>query len=324
MLYTVAILLLGGATFTFTYNFLLNSILPPLELVGRADLKSIYFTPLFYIVLQIFFFVLYDTMGQMNDLIYLAILVTVNVSTYFLMTDILLVLRGAADKLRMQDELSTAENMLEMQKSQYASWVTQIEAVRRARHDLKHHIALVQTFLDSNDKEGLQLHVREFQRTLPESAPMQLCKHMAVNAILLHYYERAKKDGVALSMLVNIEQDIPFNSQDLSVIFGNCMENAFESCARMNPSAIRTVSLMAKPLGNGLAIIIDNTFEGLIIQGENGFLSSKRDHNRAGVGMASVKLIVKKYDGIVSFETAENIFMTSIRLNGVANEKSNF
>lgn len=314
VLYTIAILFIGGATYPNAYRFLLDSVIPPLDLIEDGHLLSIYFMPLFYIVLQIVFYVLYDTLAQMNDLVYFVVLVAINVSIYFIILDILHILSNAAEKLRMQEELSITEKLLDLQKSQYASWVDQIEAVRRARHDLKHHIALVQTFLDNNDKEGLQAHVRDFQRTLPETAPMQLCKHMSLNAILLHYYDRAKRDGVKLSLLVEVEQDININPQDLSVIFGNCLENAFESCSRMEPTAEKTVSVMAKPMGKGLAIVIDNTFDGQTVQQNDVFLSSKRDHNKVGIGIASVKLIVKKYGGIVLFETSGNIFMTSIRL----------
>lgn len=186
-------------------------------------------------------------MKQINDLVYFVILIAINVSTYFLIVEILRLLDSVTDKLRMQ-----------------------------------------------------------------------LCKHMAVNAILLHYYDRSRREGVRLSLLAEIEQDISINSQELSVIIGNCLENAFESCARTDPTAERTASLMAKPMGSGLTIVIDNTFDGRAVPEKDVYLSSKRDHGRTGVGMASVKLIVKKYGGFVSFETSGSIYMTSIRLGGRA------
>lgn len=315
-LYTIATLFLGASTYPLAYRFLIESVISPLEQVENGGVMSVYFMPLFYIITQVVFFVLYDAMDQMNDIVYFVVLIAINVSAYSLTMDSVRLMGGMADNLRMQEELNTAEKLLELQKSQYASWVTQIEEVRRARHDLKHHIAIVQAFLDNDDKEGLKSHVRAFQQTLPETAPMQICKHMAVNAILLHYYDRAKREGVHISLIAEIEEDITINSQDLSVIIGNCLENAFESCARMDSKSERTVSLMAKPMGSGLAIVIDNTFDGQTVREKDVYLSSKRALGHRGVGMDSVKLLVKKYGGIVSFETSENIFMTSIRLGG--------
>lgn len=312
-LYTVAVLFIGGGTYLPAYRFMVERMIPTVNLVSSNDLQSVYFMPLFYIILQVVFFIFYDVMGQMSDLVYFVVLVSINVSTYFLVMDILNILNGTLDKLRMQEEISITEKLLDLQKSQYASWVTQIEAVRRARHDLKHHIAIIQTFLDKDDKQGLQEHIREFQRTLPESAPLILCKNMEVNAILLHYYERASKENIKLELLANVEESVSINSQDLAVVFGNCLENAFEACGRMAPEAEKRVSLMAKPMKKGLAIVIDNTFDGNVVKDNDVYLSSKRSM-RAGVGMASVKLVVQKYGGIISFETENDLFMTSIRL----------
>lgn len=315
LLYTITFLFIGGATYLFIYEFTEKKLVPIINMIKSSELQSVYFMPLFYIILQAVFFTFYDTMGQMSDIVYLAVLIALNVSTYFITADIIHILNNSIDKVRMREELSTAENLLELQKNQYASWVSQIEAVRRARHDLKHHIAMIQTFLDSDDKEGLQEHVRNFQRTLPEAAPMMLCKNMDLNAILLHYYDRARKEGIKLTLLANVDGDIAINSQDLAVVFGNCLENAFEACARMDDNAEKSVSLMAKPMGRGLAIVIDNTFDGHAVMENEVYLSSKRNH-RAGIGMTSIKLVVEKYDGIVSFETKDGLFMTSIRLGG--------
>lgn len=315
ILYTIACLFIGGATYLLVHTFLIERVMPTISIVNNMEIKRIYFMPLFYIILQVVFFTFYDTMLQMSDLVYFVVLIALDVFTYFLVMDMLHIIKGVADKIRMQEEISTSEKLLELQKNQYASWVSQIEAVRRARHDLKHHIAMIQTFLDKDDKDGLQEHVREFQRTLPETAPMMLCKHMEVNAILLHYYERAQKENIKLEMLANIEENVAINAGDLAVIFGNCLENAFEACARMNYTAEKSISLMAKPMGSGLAIIIDNTFDGEVSKENDIYLSSKRV-KRAGVGMASVKLVVQKYAGIVSFESEGNIFMTSVRLSG--------
>lgn len=320
LLYTIALLFIGGATYLLIHKFMVERMIPIVTIVSDADLKSIYFMPLFYLILQIVFFIFYDALGQINDLVYLVVLIAINGSTYFLVMDILHILSGTIDKMRMREEISITEKLLDLQKSQYASWVTQIEAVQRARHDLKHHIAMIQTFLDNDDKAGLQEHVRNFQRTLPETAPMQLCKNMEVNAILLHYYERARKENVKLEMLADIDDGIAINSQDLAVIFGNCLENAFEACSRMAETAEKTVSLMAKPMGSGLAIIIDNTYDGQAVKENDVYLSSKRVR-QTGVGMASVRLVVEKYAGIVSFEADGSLFMTSIRLSGMKEDK---
>lgn len=315
ILYTIATLFVGGVTYVLGYRFMQERFLPMVNLAGSKELQSICFMLLFYSVIQVAFFCIYDSLEQMSDLAYFVVLVVINILTYFVIMNILYFLSTAEDKKRMQEEISVTGKLLELQKSQYASWVLQIEAVRRARHDLKHHVGMIQTFLDTDDKHGLQEYVKEFQQNLPEASPMLLCKNIDVNAILLHYYERARKENIRLELLVDIDEDIKINSQDLAVVFGNCIENAFEACARMDENEEKVISLMAKPMGQGIAIVMDNTYNGHADIKNNVYLSSK-GKNRVGVGLESVKLIVQKYAGVVSFETKGNLFMTSIRLGG--------
>ncbi|MEG0813948.1 MAG: GHKL domain-containing protein [Clostridium sp.] len=320
ILYTIAIVGIGALTYRPVYRFVSVKIMPLMNQVSVNDLQSIYWMPLFYMVLQATFFTLYNVTEQMNHLVYFIVLLALNISIYSLGYDIVRILNGTVDKLCMLEKLSTADQMLELQKNQYASWVAQIEEVRRAKHDLKYHIAMVQQFLDNDDKAGLQEYVRSFQRVLPTNIPIILCKNVSVNAILLYYYELARKEKIKLELIADVDPDIAIDPRDLSVVFGNCLENAFEACARMEPEAEKTISLMAKPVGSGLAIIIDNTFDGQVHKENDVYLSDKREHS-VGIGIESVKIIAKKYGGTVSFETKENIFMTSIRLGSAVQGK---
>ncbi|MEF9955205.1 MAG: GHKL domain-containing protein [Clostridium sp.] len=320
ILYTIAIVGVGALTYRPVYRFVSVKIMPLMNQVSVNDLQSIYWMPLFYMVLQATFFTLYNVTEQMNHLVYFIVLLALNISIYSLGYDIVRILNGTVDKLCMLEKLSTADQMLELQKNQYASWVAQIEEVRRAKHDLKYHIAMVQQFLDNDDKAGLQEYVRSFQRVLPTNIPIILCKNVSVNAILLYYYELARKEKIKLELIADVDPDIAIDPRDLSVVFGNCLENAFEACARMEPEAEKTISLMAKPVGSGLAIIIDNTFDGQVHKENDVYLSDKREHS-VGIGIESVKIIAKKYGGTVSFETKENIFMTSIRLGSAVQGK---
>ncbi|MEG2453002.1 MAG: GHKL domain-containing protein [Clostridium sp.] len=320
ILYTIAIVGIGALTYRPVYRFVSVRIMPLMNQVSVNDLQSIYWMPLFYMVLQATFFTLYNVTEQMNHLVYFIVLLALNISIYSLGYDIVRILNGTVDKLCMLEKLSTADQMLELQKNQYASWVAQIEEVRRAKHDLKYHIAMVQQFLDNDDKAGLQEYVRSFQRVLPTNIPIILCKNVSVNAILLYYYELARREKIKLELIADVDPDIAIDPRDLSVVFGNCLENAFEACARMEPEAEKTISLMAKPVGSGLAIIIDNTFDGQVHKENDVYLSDKREHS-VGIGIESVKIIAKKYGGTVSFETKENIFMTSIRLGSAVQGK---
>ncbi|MEG2440657.1 MAG: ATP-binding protein [Acetivibrio sp.] len=320
ILYAVASLFVEGATYFAVWRVMMEKVVPVVNKVSNGEAKSFCLMPFLYISLQAVFFILYDIMKEMENFGYFIVLFGFTIFAYFLIRDSLRILRNGIEKEKIEEENTIMGKLFELQKQQYASLTSQMKAIQRERHDLKHHIAIIQNFLDKDDKAGLQEYVQNFQHIVTESLPIMLCKNVEVNIILLHYYEKAQRENIKFEIYADIENDITINVQDLVVICGNCLENAFEACARMESFLEKKVSFMAKPMGKGLAIIIDNTFDGKIHKKGDVYLSSKRNH-QTGIGMDSVQRVVKKYAGIILFETKENLFMTSIRLSGKTREE---
>ena len=96
---------------------------------------------------------------------------------------------------------------------------------------------------------------------------------------------------------------------DLSVIFGNLLENAVEACDRMTEGD-KFISLSSSLQNGLLAVTMDNSFDGNFRKEGDRVRSSKRDD--FGIGLASVRSLAQKAGGDARFEANGNVFLSSV------------
>ena len=67
-----------------------------------------------------------------------------------------------------------------------------ITDARRAKHDVRHHIALIQEYLTEGKLDVLHDYLNEYSKSLPDNSLVRFCENTAANAILLYFAQQAK------------------------------------------------------------------------------------------------------------------------------------
>ena len=207
--------------------------------------------------------------------------------------------------------LKLMDNQLELQRVNYKVLQTHMDEVRKARHDLRHHLSVFQAFIDTGEEEKLAEYIREYKAALPDDAIIAYCGNYAINSVLMYYTSIAKNDGITVDVHTEIPEKLNIVDSDLCIIFGNCVENAIEACRRYDGE--KFINIKSMIIGDMLSIIIDNSFDGKLTKKGDTFASSKE--NSGGLGVSSVKSIVRKYNGEARFEAKANVFQASIMLH---------
>ena len=96
------------------------------------------------------------------------------------------------------------------------------------------------------------------------------------------------------------------------MVFGNCLKNAVEACGRL-PRGEGFITVKAQFDGDMLGFTVDNSFDGEIRKDGDLFLSGKREG--AGIGIASVRAVARKYGGLTRFEAKDGAFQASVLLS---------
>ena len=210
-------------------------------------------------------------------------------------------------------ELKEKNHQLSMQAVQYENLQEKITDARRAKHDVRHHITLMQEYLESGELDALREYLSNYNDSLPDDSLVRFCENAAANAVLLYFAQQAKDNDIDYIVKADIPSDIFVSDTGLSVLFGNLIENALDAC-REETSDDRKIVICARQTGNALCITIDNTFTGTLRRTtDNEFLSTK--HKGLGLGTQSVKSIAEQYGGICRFEVKDDMFCASVMCN---------
>ena len=154
------------------------------------------------------------------------------------------------------------------------------------------------------------VHLEQYCKQLPDHSLITFCENIDANIVLSHYAQEAERLAIAYSVVANIPASCPVEGHDLSVLFGNLLENAMDACVASKTTA-RSIFVRAVYEKGSLCIAIDNTFDGKIMQDPDGtFLSSK--HAGKGLGTVSVRTIASKYHGTCRFDWKDQTFFASV------------
>ena len=193
---------------------------------------------------------------------------------------------------------------LAMQSLQYENLQERIAEARQAKHDVRHHIALLQDCLRRKDYDAMQAYLDRYQETLPDARQLQFCGNAAVNAVLSYFAQQAAAQQVEFSVKAQLPEYTGVADPDLAVLFGNLLENALTACMQeASPRIVVRITADA----HTLCAAVDNTFTGAVRRTTGGFLSTK--HAGLGLGTASVRSIAEKYHGVCRLEPRDGVFL---------------
>ena len=209
--------------------------------------------------------------------------------------------------------LAQQNHNMEIQNLQLDSLHKQIAATRQARHDIRHHIAVIDAYLADEEYEKLHEYLQSYKRTLTDEGAVFYCAHYTVNVLLNYFAQQAKEHKINFSVSAQLPEKLSISDNVLSVILGNLLENAMDAsvCTVGIPAWI---SVKATASHDALFFQIENTYRPDTLHYCDGHYRSSK-HEGDGIGLASVKNIVEQYDGILEIEPSDGIFRVSVLLN---------
>lgn len=222
------------------------------------------------------------------------------------------VLQVSRNQMRLEEELKFADMSLVAQKKQYDSLSKHMADMRKARHDLRQHLTVVQSYLKRDDKAGLSEYIELYKSELPADTLDLYSRNDVLNAVISYYAAFSRRDKIQFDAKVDYPESSPVTDTDITVLLGNLLENAFEASQKAAED-LKFIKLRIKCQDKAsVLILVDNSCEGTVIF-ENGIpLSSKREG--FGIGTASIREIASRYNGRVLFEQKDGVFCASVYL----------
>jgi len=214
-----------------------------------------------------------------------------------------------AENARLRQE----NDMLSMEERRYSQLKDYMDRTRKLRHDFRQHLRVIDTLARSDQRDELVSYVDELVGEAGGS-PTRMYANRAVDAVYSYYDHMATQQGSRVEWALDVPGRIFVKESDLCAVLGNLVENALQAVAKL-PEERREVRVTARMMSEGmLGIVVRNPYEGTIKLGKNG-LPRVRTRNH-GIGLASVRTIVQRYDGSFDLNAKGGEFVVSILMYG--------
>lgn len=211
---------------------------------------------------------------------------------------------------KLQFEISLMEKHVASQKKHNSLVLENAEKIKIQKHDLHHQLAVLQGLSRNENKGKLRSYLDTLIDEIPSDHGRIYCESIAVNAIVSHYANLAKKHSIELKINLCVpEKTKNISDSNLCIIFGNLFENAIEACSHIKDGH-KFIILYSKLQYETLTITMDNSFDGNYMINNKKFISRK--HDSMGTGLVSIQNVAQKHGGKAKFNVEDLIFLSSI------------
>lgn len=189
----------------------------------------------------------------------------------------------------------------------------QYEEISQVRHDMKQtNMVVMELLLSSKINEAIK-YMQKITKRVSEFDVVINTGNDYVNAILNAKLSEAKRNGI--TVLCSADKNaVGFDEVDMCNLLGNLLDNAIEACEKSGVDQ-RMIELNLRRCEGKYLIEVENTAAENALENNKRLSTTKKDTAKHGYGVKSIKSIVEKYNGIVSFSQAGDRFRSTVVLS---------
>lgn len=179
--------------------------------------------------------------------------------------------------------------------------------LKKFRHDLKNHCIALTAFFNNKDYNNGIKYLNKISDYNVRSSNEIDTGNITLDAILNSKKALAESKHISFKYNLHIPEHINMEPEDISVIFGNALDNAIEANEKLaveeryiNISMVYDTSLICKISNACVHKKIDI------------LTTSKTDKSSHGFGLENIRSALKRYNGIINIEQTDNEFYVKL------------
>ena len=176
-------------------------------------------------------------------------------------------------------------------------------------HDLKNQYVIIRDYLKHEEYERAKEYMEKLEIASQKSMLMSNTGIDALDILIDYKGREAKAQGIQVDIVTEPIM-IRLSEQETIALLGNILDNAMDACMKLDEED-RWIRIVLKRIQEMTFIKISNSCKELPQERGGVFLSTKKDGVH-GLGMASIKMIVDKYQGSMNIDAEENSFTVLI------------
>ncbi len=183
--------------------------------------------------------------------------------------------------------------------------------MRGWRHDYHSHLQTIKAHLALNQLDEVQKYLLELEKDLSRVDSYVKSGNLMADAILNSKISIAENKNINVICKAELLENVIITDIDMCVILGNLLDNAIESCMKIEENK-RFIRIYIAVMKKQLYMSIQNSAKEELDFNERNYISTKRGEH--GLGMKRVKILVDKYNGYLNLQNEPGIFASELTI----------
>jgi hypothetical protein len=221
-------------------------------------------------------------------------------------------LESSLRQLSANAKLSEHARLME---SHYLALDEKMEDAQALRHDLRHHISVLDGLITGKEYAQLESYLSGFKQDIDIVATKEYSQNRVVNVLANHYGSLAARQGIRFDLRCDLKGKITIPDADFSALLCNLLENALEANGRMS-SGDCFIKAGIVQMGSSVNIRVTNSANAGLNFSDGNRAASSKAVGRTGYGLYSIRMIAKKYNGLseTSWDEESHTFTHGVTL----------
>lgn len=279
----------------------------------KVRLEDLRYSRLIFIILDIFSYVLLVFFqaqflnGTVNVQLNYALIVLAMAAVF---CAILIVYMKHANQKEQKRQMELRNDLLE---NNYRQLYAEQKQLERTAHDFKNHVNVLEKYLKEECYSEAIDYISALKAPLETIYQRNWSGSRMLDTILNNKFAEADQQGIRLYPEIEVTGCIPLTEYDLCVVLSNLLDNAIEAC-RYVEEGEKELYVSVKTVNQFFLIKIVNSI-GNEPKQENGvYVTTKKDPQKHGIGLESVRASLEKYQGTLALEHTEEKFTAVVSI----------
>lgn len=285
--------------FPISWVSLKGPIRQAMVILTEKQVRTLCITPLLFFIMVYYYTVAFQqsSLSAGHRVLFSLFFTFIGVSAY---TVNLLTTMDIVKKGKLELEVVSMEQQLIRQSDRFEQIKNSIAQTRRIRHDLRHHLTVMRTYLTEENYSGLKQYLDEYLTHMPQENEAAICRNFAVDVLVKNYLGLAREIGTQVDVKIDLPEKTGIPDSQLCIVFGNLVENALNACQEQRTGE-KFIRIRCRTEGKQILLTIDNSTDD---QGDI----------LPGIGLSSVEAVVERYQGTFNYHKQEGVFQASLLL----------
>lgn len=189
------------------------------------------------------------------------------------------------------------------------------EEARSIRHDTRKYFVVFKGLLDNGQYDEAEKYAKLFMEDRLSPVNIYNINNSILETILNERASECKENNIIFEVKIRNSVDEIFGESDrkldLAIVILNLLDNAIEK-EKSYGYEERKIEMQIFVLGQMCHIFIKNYIDKSVLKSNLLLSTTKKNKNKHGMGIKSVRLILEKYQGNMTIKEEENSFIVHV------------